>query len=130
MAPGARPLPDEELIALALEAISDRAPERLRPLLSPSVRIVTGRAAHEGIEAALEWAARGYQHLYRRFVLVELEPVGEGLLVRGRVEYVWIEGDEVGDTAPVFLAFRLEDGLLAGLSLHDAERPARAALGA
>ena len=67
-------LPAEQLIALALEAISDREPERLRPLLDPSIRIVTGRRSHEGIDAATRWAAKRYQHLDRRYVL---EHVGE-----------------------------------------------------
>ena len=85
-------------------------------MLSPSIRIVTERGSHEGIEAALAWAAKSYEHLVRRFVLERLEPVGDGLLGSGRVEYVWREGREVGDSGPAFLALRVEDGLLALLS--------------
>jgi hypothetical protein len=124
-----RDLPPEEVIALALEAISDRAPGRLRPLLRPGARIVTGRAAHEGVEAALQWASKGYEHLDRRYVVVRTEPFGDGHLVRARVEYVWRESGEVGDSTPTFIAVKLEDGLVAGLSLHDSEERARAALG-
>jgi hypothetical protein len=121
-------LPPEELVELALEAIGDRDPERLRPLLSPRIRITTGRGTHEGTAAALRWAAKGYEYLDRRFALEELVDLGPGMLGRGRVEYVWRDSGEVGDARPAFFTFTLSDGLLAGLTLHDDEQSARAAL--
>ena len=126
---GARDLPAGELIDLALEAIAEQAPERLRPLLSPEISIVTERGSHDGIEAALAWAAKGYEHLVRRFVVETLEPAGDGLLAGGRVEYVWREGRDVGDATPTFLALRLDDGLLSHFSQHDTRAGALAALG-
>lgn len=123
-------LPPADLVRLAFEAAAERATERLPPLLSPDVRIVTERGAHEGIDAVLAWAAKGYDHLDRRFVLERLEPRGEGYLGSGRVEYVWREGGEVGDSAPMFFAIRIADGLLAGLALHEDEAGALTDLGA
>ncbi len=126
---GAGRLPDEQVIALALEAISDHDAERLRPLLDPSIRIVTGRGKHAGIEAATGWAARRYRYLDRRYVLGELKAAGAGLLGSGRVEYVWRDSGEVGDSAPIYFSFELEAGRLRELGLHDDPGAARSALG-
>lgn len=123
-------LPDEQVIALALEAISDHDGERLRPLLDPAIRIVTGRGSHAGIEAAIRWASRRYQHLDRRYVLAELAAAGAGMVGRGRVEYVWRDSGEVGDSAPIYLSFEVEGGRLRELGLHDDPEAARSALGA
>jgi len=123
-------LPPRQLIELALEAIGDRAPDRLRPLLAPEVRVVTGRTTHVGIEAVSTWASKGYENLDRRFALDALEPAGDGLLGSGRVEYVWRETGEVGDSTPIFFALRLsETGRLSGLALHDDRESAVADLG-
>lgn len=124
-----RDLPSEELIELALEAISEHSPERLRPLVDPEVKVVTERGVHQGAEAVLAWAAKSYENLNRRFAVDALEPVGAGLLGAGRVEYVWRDTGEVGDSTPIFLGLRLsENGLLAGLSLHDERQAAVADL--
>ena len=107
----------EEIVRLALEAISDKDAERLQPLLAPGVTIRTGRASHEGMDAALAWARKGYQHLDRRYVLAGLEPIGaaagagEGaFLGEGRVEYVWRETGEVGDSKPLWFAIEVDVG--------------------
>lgn len=129
MTPGPSP---EEIVRLALEAISDGDAERLQPLLAPGVTIKTGRARHEGMDAALAWARKGYEHLDRRYVLVSLDPVGDpgaGMFVAGaRVEYVWRETGEVGDSTAVHLAIELHDALLGRLELHDDAASARLAL--
>jgi hypothetical protein len=122
-------LDDEQLIALALEAIGDRAPERLRPLVVADVVVSTARGEHRGVEAAIAWAGKGYEHLDRRYRVDSLEPHGAGLLGTGRVEYVWRESGQVGDSSPAFFAFRLRDGLLAGIGIRDDPDAARVALG-
>jgi hypothetical protein len=121
-------LGDERLITLALEAISDRAPERLRPLIAADVVVGTARGEHRGVEAAMAWAGKGYQHLDRRYRLDSLEPHGGGLLGRGRVEYVWRDSGQVGDSSPVSFAFRLREGRLALLAIRDELTEARATL--
>jgi hypothetical protein len=121
-------LPAEQVVTLALEAISDHDGERLEPLLHPSVLIITGRSRHEGAAAASAWASRRYSHLDRRYALDELHPMGKGLLGQGRVEYVWRESGEVGDSTRIFFSFQIEDGRLRELGLHDHEDAARSAL--
>ncbi len=121
----------EEIVRLALEAISDQDPERLQPLLAPGVTIRTGRASHEGMDAALAWARKGYQHLDRRYALARLVPVDAAagaFLGEGRVEYVWRETGEVGDSKPLFFAIEIDAALLRRLEIHDDEESARAAL--
>ena len=129
MNPGPAP---EEIVRLALEAISDGDAERLQPLLAPGVTIRTGRARHEGMDAALAWARKGYDHLDRRYALVGLDPVGDpadGMFVaEARVEYVWRETGEVGDATPIHLAIELHDALIGRLELHDDTASARLAL--
>lgn len=112
-------LPPGQLIALALEAISERASERLRPLLADDVVIVTGRSEHRGIEAALAWSQRSYEHIDRRYRISRLQARASGLLGTGRVEYVWRDSGEVGDSSPLFFGFQIRDGLLAMISLED-----------
>jgi hypothetical protein len=73
-------LDDEQLITLVLEAIGDRAPERLRPLVTDDVVISTARGEHLGIDAAVAWAGKGYQHLDRRYRVDSLERHGDGLV--------------------------------------------------
>jgi hypothetical protein len=124
-----RDLPDEQLVRLALEAIGDGAPERLRPLLGQEIEIRTARGRHRGIDAALTWAGKGYDHIQRRFELDRLEPIGDGLLGTGRVEYVWLESGKLGDSSPAFMAIRRSEGMLTGLSLHDDRQSAAAELG-
>lgn len=121
-------LPPEQVATLALEAISDHDGERLEPLLGPGVLIITGRSRHEGVAAASAWASKRYRHLDRRYVLDDLRPMGRGLLGHGRVQYVWRESGEVGDSTPIFLSFQVDGGLLSELGLHEDEDSARAAL--
>jgi hypothetical protein len=123
-------LDDEQLITLVLEAIGDRAPERLRPLVTDDVVISTARGEHLGIDAAVAWAGKGYQHLDRRYRVDSLERHGDGLVGTGRVEYVWRDSGQVGDSSPVFLGFRVRGGLLAEIAIRDDHQAARAALGA
>lgn len=118
-------LPARELITLALEAISSRSGERLRPLLSDDVRVETGRASYEGIEAVLRWAEKSYQHIDRRYVITGFEQAGDSYLVPGRAEYVWRDSGEVGDASPSYLVFTISEGRISLLSLHDDERSAR-----
>lgn len=122
MSYGATP---EEVVRLALEALSDRDTSRMRPLLADHFTVRTGRASHEGADAALAWARKGYDHLDRRWTLDTLEPApGEGgdqglLIGHGRVEYVWRETGEVADSTPTVLLIALEDGLLGRLEIFD-----------
>lgn len=125
---GAGALPPEQVVTLALEAISDHDGERLRPLLDPAVTIVTGRARHEGVDAAAAWASRRYQHLDRRYVLEGLSEQGSGMLGRGRVEYVWRDSGEIGDSTPIYFSFEVRGGRLRELGLHDEEADAQDAL--
>lgn len=123
-------LPVEEMVELALEAIGDRDPERLRPLLDEAVVLRTGRSRYEGIEEVVGWVGKRYEHLERRYPLERLSPEGRGWLGRARVEYVWRESGEVGDSCPIWLSLIVSSGgRIAALGLHDDEASARAALG-
>jgi hypothetical protein len=121
-------LPAEQVVTLALEAISDHDGERLEPLLDPAILILTSRSRHEGVAAATAWASKRYRHLDRRYVLDELHPEGKGLLGHGRVQYVWRESGEVGDSTPIYFSLQVEGGRLRELGLHEDEDSARAAL--
>jgi hypothetical protein len=125
-APGAEPA---EILRLALEAISDRDAERLAPLLVPEVTIRTGRSLHEGQDAAGAWARKGYDHLDKRYALALPGPTarsGSTYLWDARVEYVWRESGEVGDSTRIWLVVEFDGALIRRLELHDSEQEARA----
>lgn len=88
-------------------------------LVHPEVEIHTARTTHRGAEAAQEWSQRTYDHLVRRFVPERIEPSTEGAHVIGRVEYVWRETGEVGDSAPVEIELGIRDGLISSWRLDD-----------
>lgn len=118
-APGTSPGDPAALAAAAVAAINDRDPERLGRLLGPRSRVVTGRTAHQGVEAVQAWAAKEYSHLRRRFEMDAYRAIGASVLATGMVEYVWTEGGEVADSTPIALEMSFSSGLLEVLSLHD-----------
>ena len=67
-------------------------------LVHPEVKIRTERTLHRGREAAVDWAGKVFDHLIRRYVPVEIEETGAGVLVHAELQYVWRESGEVGDT--------------------------------
>ena len=103
----------------AIEAINSRDPDRISPLLADDVAITTGRAVHRGVEAALAWARKEYDHLVRRYAPDEIRCDGERALALGSVQYVWSEGGAVADTTPIALELAFDSGLLRSLRLHD-----------
>jgi hypothetical protein len=129
MSSGATP---EEIVGLAFEAISDRDGDRLLPLLAPGVSIRTMRGSHEGADAVLAWIGKGYEHLDKRYVLEGLEleaaPAGGPMLGSAKVEYVWRESGEVGDSTPIFVVIELAAGLLLRLEFYESREEASAAL--
>lgn len=114
--------------AAIVEAINDRDAERLEPLLSAEVEIVTAKSTHRGPAAAIDWSHKEFDHLLRRFLLDEAFEVGSGLLARVRSQYLWRESGEVADTSGTTITFEFEGGLLRRMGLHEGEPEARAML--
>lgn len=117
-----------ESIHAVLAAINAYDPERLGPLLTDEVEIVTGRTVHRGRDAALTWVTKRYDHLDRRYRADELHPVGNEVLALGRVEYLWRESGDVADTSPIALWLQLDGPLLVRLRLDDEVEHAAALL--
>jgi hypothetical protein len=88
-------------------------------LVHPEVEIRTERTVHRGREAAMEWAGKAFDHLYRRYVPVQIEESPDGVLVHANLEYVWRESDEVGDSARVVIELGVRDGLISSWYLVD-----------
>jgi hypothetical protein len=88
-------------------------------LVHPEVEIRTERTVHRGREAAMEWAGKAFDHLYRRYVPVQIEESPDGVLVHANLEYVWRESDEVGDSARVAIELGVRDGLISSWYLVD-----------
>ena len=119
-----------ELAAAVIAAINSREPAELASLLDPEVEVVTGRSVHAGPEAVLAWAAKEYDNLIRRYDAGELRVSGYRVLALGSVSYVWKEGGEVADSAPIALELELSDAGLRRLMLHDDVAASLAAFGA
>lgn len=88
-------------------------------LVHPEVEIHTARTVHRGREAAMDWAAKSYDHLVRRYEPSELDQRDDEVVVTGEVQYVWRESGEVGDSAPVEITLGLRDGLISSWRLRD-----------
>jgi len=86
-------------------------------LVHPEVEIRTERKTHRGRDAAVEWSAKGFDHLTRRYVPLEVEQREHGLLVTAELQYVWSETGDVGDTTRVGIALGVRDGLVSSWEL-------------
>jgi hypothetical protein len=88
-------------------------------LVHPEVEIRTERTVHRGRAAAMDWAGKAFDHLYRRYVPAAIEQTPEGVLVHAELEYVWRESDEVGDSSRVVIELGVRDGLISSWFLVD-----------
>ena len=90
-------------------------------LVHPEVEIKTERTVHRGREAAMVWSAKGFDHIYRRYLPVEIEHVPGGVRVAAELQYVWRQSDKVGDTTAVTIDLGLRDGLISSWELTEVE---------
>jgi ketosteroid isomerase-like protein len=104
---------DESLARQVLAAISAGDTVRFGELVADEVEIHTARGVRHGRVEAIAWAANKYDHLSRRFVVDRFEEARDGVVARGRSEYVWNESGEVADSNPVAIELRFEEGRLA-----------------
>ena len=88
-------------------------------LVHPEVEIRTERTVHRGRVAATAWSGKVFDHLVRRYVPLEFEPIETGLLVHAELQYVWRESGEVGDTSRVAIELGVRDGLISSWYLLD-----------
>lgn len=86
-------------------------------LVHPDVEIRTERTTHRGRDAAVDWSGKGFDHLTRRYVPLDVEERGGGALVRAELQYVWSETGDVGDTTRVGIALGIRDGLVSSWEL-------------
>jgi len=108
-----------ELAARAIAAIDAQDPELIAAAFDPLVEIRTGRNVHTGIEAAIAWAAKTYDHLERRYRINATHTRGDEVLVLGSVEYVWREEGEVGDSSPIAIRLEIRDGRITAMTVAD-----------
>jgi hypothetical protein len=90
-------------------------------LFHPEVEIHTDRTTHRGLDAAVEWSGKGFDHLFRRYLPVGFAEAPGGLRVSARLEYVWTESGEVGDTSSVEIELGIRDGLVSSWRLTEVE---------
>jgi hypothetical protein len=63
------------------------------------------------------WSGKGYDHLTRRYVPLEVEEREHGLLVTAEIQYAWTETGHVGDATRVGIALGVRDGLVSSWEL-------------
>lgn len=90
-------------------------------LVHPEVEIHTDRTTHRGLDAAVAWSGKGFDHIYRRYVPVEITETPDGLRVAARLEYVWRETGQVGDTTAVKIELGVRDGLVSSWHLTEVQ---------
>ena len=86
-------------------------------LVHPEVEIRTKRTTHRGRDAAVEWSAKGFDHLTRRYVPRQIQQREHGLLVRADLQYVWTETGQVGSSDEVGIALGVRDGLVSSFEV-------------
>jgi ketosteroid isomerase-like protein len=109
----------EQLVHGFLAALSDGDRAAVGELVHPEVEIRTERTVHRGRDAAMEWAAKTFDHLIRRYVPREIEQTDGGVLVHAELHYVWRDSDEVGDSSRVAIELGIRDGLISSWYLED-----------
>ena len=113
-----------DLASRFLAALSEGDQEAVGELVHPEVEIRTERTVHRGREAAVAWAGKTFDHLVRRYLPLEIEETGAGVLVHAELQYVWREGGEVGDSSRVAIELGVRDGLISSWYLVDEPQPA------
>lgn len=108
-----------EQAARAIAAINSGDPDLIAAAFDPLTEIRTTRNVHRGVEAAIAWAEKTYDHLERRFTIAATHTRGDAVLVLGSVEYVWREEGEVGDSAPIALRFEFERDHVSSLTVEE-----------
>jgi hypothetical protein len=88
-------------------------------LVHDEIEIRTERTVHRGREAAVAWGGKQFDHLVRRYVPLEIEQTAEGVVVHTELQYVWRDGDDVGDTSRVRIELGVRDGLISSWHLED-----------
>jgi hypothetical protein len=88
-------------------------------LVHPEVEIRTERTVHRGRLAAMEWSGKVFDHLFRRYVPVEVEETPSGVLVHAELQYVWRDSGKIGDTSRVAIELGIRDGLISSWYLLD-----------
>ncbi len=67
----------------------------------------------------MEWSSKTFDHLQRRYAPRAIEPGPDGVLVHADLQYVWRDGGDVGDSAPVRIELGIRDGLISSWDLFD-----------
>ncbi len=75
------------------------------------------------------WARHRYEHLDRRYAIEEIHEHGEMVLVLARVEYVWRDSGDVGDSSPVSILLAFREGKLSRLHVYESWAEGQEALG-
>jgi ketosteroid isomerase-like protein len=108
-----------ELARRFLAALSAGDQAAVGELVHPEVEIRTERTIHRGRVAAMKWSGKIFDHLFRRYVPVEIEETPSGVLVHAELQYVWRDSGRVGDTSRVAIELGIRDGLISSWYLLD-----------
>ena len=81
-------------------------------LVHPDVEIRTERTVHRGRPAAVDWSKKGFEHLDRRYVPIEIEQRDDLVAIRTELQYVWRESGDIGDRSDVTIELGIRDGLI------------------
>jgi ketosteroid isomerase-like protein len=111
--------PSPALARQVLETLGRGDIEGFARLVHPDVEIHTARGVRRGPEQARAWAGRTYEHLERRYEIEDMHVAGGDVLVDAQVQYVWRHSGEIGDSSPVAVVMRFEDGRLRRWQVYD-----------
>jgi hypothetical protein len=92
-------------------------------LVHPDVEIRTERTVHRGRPAAVDWSRKGFEHLDRRYVPIEVARRGDLVAIKAELQYVWRESGEIGDRSEVTIELGIRDGLISSWFLLEEGEP-------
>lgn len=99
-----------DLVERLLDSVSRGDADGLRSLSDDSVTIHTARGELVGPDEAAGWVSKRFDHLDRRYRLIGLAQVEDGVSVTAALEYVWRETSEVADSTEVEIQVGLKGG--------------------
>lgn len=101
---------NRQLIEALFESVSRGDSHRLRAISDEEVAIHSARGVLVGHDAAADWVSKRFDHLDRRYRLLDLESTGDGVMATAALEYVWRESGEVADSTEVEIEIGIRDG--------------------
>ena len=108
-----------ELVERMLALAGSEGSEDVSSVVHPEVSIRTASGELRGIDDVSDWSGKSFDHLDRRYRLLEISPTETGATVKAALEYVWRESGEIADSQEVEIEIGVKEGKVASWRMLD-----------